>query len=173
MSSIEEFCTDLVILDRGKTVVKGNLNNQFSMDEYEGNLRLATTSYITVEPQKDELLDGGIIKTTLATRKTTNNLFVLDENLKEIGKKPSTISRNLASIRAFYQFLVKNKKAKKDPTMGVQSPKIEKKAPSILTSKEVELLLEQPKDVNRGNSDNHGNTLREYVLNIIGKAKNK
>lgn len=26
MSSIEEFCTDLVILDRGKTVVKGNLN---------------------------------------------------------------------------------------------------------------------------------------------------
>ena len=26
MSSIEEFCTDLVILDRGRTVVKGNLN---------------------------------------------------------------------------------------------------------------------------------------------------
>ena len=26
MSSIEEFCTDLVILDKGKTVVKGNLN---------------------------------------------------------------------------------------------------------------------------------------------------
>ena len=69
------------------------------------------------------------------------------EHLKEIGKKPSTISRNLASIRAFYQFLVRNKKAKKDPTMGVQSPKIEKKAPSILTSKEVELLLEQPSNI--------------------------
>ena len=69
------------------------------------------------------------------------------DHLKEIGKKPSTISRNLASIRAFYQFLIRNKKAKKDPTMGVQSPKIEKKAPSILTSKEVELLLEQPSNI--------------------------
>ena len=69
------------------------------------------------------------------------------EYLKTIGKKPSTLSRNLASIRSFYQFLVKNKKVKRDPTTGIQSPKIEKKAPSVLTSKEVELLLEQPKDV--------------------------
>ena len=27
MSTIEEFCTDLIILDRGKTVLQGNLNN--------------------------------------------------------------------------------------------------------------------------------------------------
>ena len=78
---------------------------------------------------------------------TTEELATYFEHLKEIGKKPSTISRNLASIRAFYQFLVKNRKAKKDPTIGVQSPKIEKKAPSILTSKEVELLLDQPSNV--------------------------
>ena len=68
-------------------------------------------------------------------------------HLQEIGKKPSTISRSLASIRSFYQFLVKNKKAKKDPTASIQSPKIEKKAPSVLTAQEVELLLDQPKDV--------------------------
>ena len=69
------------------------------------------------------------------------------EYLQEIGKKASTISRNLASIRSFYQFLIRTKKVKIDPTNGIQSPKIEKKAPSILTSKEIELLLEQPKDV--------------------------
>ena len=69
------------------------------------------------------------------------------EHLQDIGKKPSTISRNLASIRSLYQFLVKNKKVKRDPTVNIQSPKIEKKAPSVLTSKEVELLLNQPKDV--------------------------
>ena len=68
-------------------------------------------------------------------------------HLQEVGKKPSTVSRSLASIRSFYQFLVKNKKAKKDPTANIQSPKIEKKAPSVLTAKEVELLLDQPKDV--------------------------
>ena len=69
------------------------------------------------------------------------------EHLQEVGKKPSTISRNLASIRAFYQFLVRNKKIKVDPTIGIQSPKIEKKAPCVLTSQEIELLLDQPKDV--------------------------
>lgn len=69
------------------------------------------------------------------------------EYLKKIGKKTSTISRNLASIRSFYQYQVRVKKVKKDPTDGMQSPKIEKKAPSILSSAEVELLLEQPKDV--------------------------
>ncbi len=69
------------------------------------------------------------------------------EYLQSVGKKASTISRSLASIRSFYQFLVKNKKVKQDPTAHIQSPKIEKRTPSVLTAKEVELLLDQPKDV--------------------------
>ncbi len=69
------------------------------------------------------------------------------EYLKEIGKKPSTVSRNLASIRSFYQFLIRVKKVKHDPTEDIQSPKIEKRVPSVLTAQEVELLLDQPKDV--------------------------
>ena len=69
------------------------------------------------------------------------------ENLKNIGKKTSTISRNLASIRSFHQYLVRTKKIKEDPTEGIQSPKVEKRVPSVLSSKEVELLLEQPKAV--------------------------
>lgn len=67
--------------------------------------------------------------------------------LQEIGKKTSTISRNLASIRSFYQYLIRIKKMKQDPTENIQSPKVEKRVPSVLTSQEVELLLEQPKDV--------------------------
>lgn len=70
----------------------------------------------------------------------------LDE-LKKVGKKTSTISRNLATIRSFYQYLLRNKKIKNDPTVNVQSPKIEKRVPSVLTSEEVELLLDQPKDI--------------------------
>ena len=68
-------------------------------------------------------------------------------HLTQIGKKPSTVSRNLASIRSFYQFLIRNKKVKQDPTENIQSPKIAKRVPSVLTSQEVELLLEQPKDI--------------------------
>ena len=67
--------------------------------------------------------------------------------LKYEGKKPSSISRCIASIRSFYQFVLKNKKIKADPTANIQSPKIEKRVPSVLTAKEVELLLDQPKDV--------------------------
>ena len=69
------------------------------------------------------------------------------DNLKNIGKKTSTISRNLASIRSFYQYLLRVKRIKEDPTEGIQSPKVEKRVPSVLTSQEVELLLEQPKSV--------------------------
>ena len=71
--------------------------------------------------------------------------------IQEQNKKPSTISRMIASIRSFYQYEVKTKKMSSDPTEHVQSPKVEKKAPCVLTSEEVELLLEQP-----GNSDLKG-----------------
>ena len=64
--------------------------------------------------------------------------------LESINKKPSTISRHLASTRLFYQYLLRNKEIAEDPTKGIQSPKIIKKAPSILSSQEVNLLLEQP-----------------------------
>ena len=66
------------------------------------------------------------------------------KEMQEEGKKASSISRSIASIRSFYQFVLKNKKVKSDPTAHIQSPKIEKRVPSVLTSKEVELLLKQP-----------------------------
>ena len=68
-------------------------------------------------------------------------------HLQEIGKKTSSISRSLASIRSFYQYESRVKKIKNNPTEGVQAPKVEKHAPNILSSQEVELLLDQPKDV--------------------------
>ena len=69
------------------------------------------------------------------------------EMAEEEGKKPASISRSIASLRSFYQFILKRKKIKVDPTKDVKSPKIEKRVPSVLTAEEVELLLDQPKDV--------------------------
>ena len=79
---------------------------------------------------------------------TNEGIKTYINHMQEIGKKPSTISRGLASIRSFYQYEAKNKAVKSDPTDGIQSPKIEKRVPSILTSNEVALLLDQPKNVN-------------------------
>ena len=39
--------------------------------------------------------------------------------LREENKKESTISRSLASIRSFYQYLIRVKKIKKDPTVTI------------------------------------------------------
>ena len=69
------------------------------------------------------------------------------KEMQENGKKASSISRCIASIRSFYQFILKNRKIKVDPTANIQSPKIEKRTPNVLTSKEVELLLKQPDTV--------------------------
>lgn len=64
--------------------------------------------------------------------------------LQKKGKATSTISRNLASIRCFYQFMQNERYIEIDPSANLESPKVEKKLPSVLTKKEVELLLEQP-----------------------------
>ena len=77
------------------------------------------------------------------TNKTTVIAYLL--HLQKKGRATSTISRNLASIRSFYQFLYKNKAIDNDPTNDLESPKVEKKLPQILSTQEVELLLEQPK----------------------------
>ena len=77
----------------------------------------------------------------------TDDIKTYLQYLQDMNKKASTISRNLASIRLFYQYELRNNKIKTNPTDGVQSPKIEKRVPSILTSQEVNLLLEQPKNV--------------------------
>jgi integrase/recombinase XerD len=76
------------------------------------------------------------------TNKTTVISYLLF--LQKSGKATSTISRSLASIRAFYNYLLSERMIDRDPTLNLESPKVEKKLPTILTGKEVELLLNQP-----------------------------
>lgn len=57
----------------------------------------------------------------------------------------ATISRNIASIKAFFHYLLKEDKILTDVSEGLKSPKIEKKIPGVLSTDEVVRLLEQPK----------------------------
>ena len=66
------------------------------------------------------------------------------DELTESGAKPSTISRSIASIKAFFHYQYSQEKIAKDPSLLLKAPKIEKKFPEILTTDEVK-LLEQPK----------------------------
>lgn len=64
--------------------------------------------------------------------------------MQTIGKSNATISRSVASIKAFYKYLVKNKIIEENIAEELVAPKVEKKELTILTPKEVECLLEQP-----------------------------
>ena len=81
----------------------------------------------------------------IKTNETELNTYL--DSLKANGKAVSTVSRNLASLRSFYQYLYRTKVISEDPTINLESPKIERKLPKVLTSEQVELLLEQPKCV--------------------------
>jgi len=72
------------------------------------------------------------------------NIIAFLADLQRKGRATSTISRNLASLRAFYGFLLRDGLIDGDPTANLESPKIEKRLPKVLTVKEVEALLEGP-----------------------------
>jgi integrase/recombinase XerD len=64
--------------------------------------------------------------------------------LRGSGKSVATVSRNIASLKCFYAFLVTQRLVENNPTGKLVPDKTTQKLPQILTSKEVELLLEQP-----------------------------
>lgn len=70
------------------------------------------------------------------------NMFIAD--LKKNGRATSTISRCIASIRSFFNYLLQEGLIEKNPTLELESPKIEKKLPRVLTTGEVDRLLAQP-----------------------------
>lgn len=75
---------------------------------------------------------------------TTEDLAVYVRFLQESQFAAATISRNIASIRTFYHFLLQEGYVETDASEKLKSPKIEKKMPEILTPEEVVRLLEQP-----------------------------
>ncbi len=85
------------------------------------------------ESYKRELTE--VTKTMILT-------YVLDMQKK--SKNASTVSRSLSSIKSFYKYLEKERKINKNPSNGIQAPRIEKKMPQFLTVEEIEKLLNEP-----------------------------
>ena len=64
--------------------------------------------------------------------------------LRNAGKSVATVSRNIASLKCFYSYLLSQRLTPSNPTGKLVPDKTTQRLPQILTSKEVELLLEQP-----------------------------
>ncbi len=65
--------------------------------------------------------------------------------LHDNGKSPATISRSLASLKSLYMFALSEDEIEENPVYSIKVEKAERKLPQVLTGKEVELLLEQPR----------------------------
>lgn len=75
---------------------------------------------------------------------TSTNLNSYILYLEKNKFSAATISRNIASLKAFYHYLCKEGMVAEDVAEALHAPKIEKKMPEILSTDEVVRLLEQP-----------------------------
>jgi integrase/recombinase XerD len=64
--------------------------------------------------------------------------------LKQEDKSGATVNRKLASLRAYYKYMILAGKLTSNPSVSIKTPKIARKEVEYLTIEEVELLLEQP-----------------------------
>lgn len=73
-----------------------------------------------------------------------NQIMAYLLSLQKTGKVPATIARHLAALKGFFRFLVNEGFITKDPALNLESPKLRKKLPHILSNAEVNILLDQP-----------------------------
>lgn len=90
---------------------------------------------------KDFLEELGV-KSVRDISRTNLNSYVL--YLEKNCFAPATISRNVASIKAFYHFLLREHMVEEDISETLKAPKVEKKLPEIMTVADVDKLLSQP-----------------------------
>jgi len=86
----------------------------------------------------DYLSQKSIKTSTQVNREHVSN-FMFD--LKKHDMSATTICRSLAAVKMFHRFLVRENLAKEDPTTLVDTPKLWKRIPSVLTQAEIESMI--------------------------------
>ena len=97
-------------------------------------------------------------------KKDTINEYML--YLSGAGKSPATITRCTASLKSFYAYMLGRGAVKTNPAKNIAALKVERKCPEILTSKEVELFLEQPRCVDEKGFRDHAMLELLYATGI-------
>jgi len=83
------------------------------------------------------------IEDVLRVNKLDVRAFLLTLKAKKLSNK--TVVRNLVAIRTFFRFLTQEGKLESNPVEDLESPRLAKTLPEILSLHEVEQLLETPK----------------------------
>ena len=109
------------------------------------------------------LLDSGVTDLRKVKKETINEYLL---HMTQIGKSPATVTRSTASIKSFYAYLLQSGAIKANPAKSVAAMKVERKYPEILTNREVELFLEQPKCVDEKGFRDHAMLELLYATGI-------
>lgn len=86
----------------------------------------------------DYLSQKGIKAVPEVNREHISN-FMFD--LKKHDMSAATIGRNLAAVKMFHRFLVRENLSQEDPTTLVDTPRLWKRVPSVLTLGEIESMI--------------------------------
>ncbi len=78
----------------------------------------------------------------LAADEATIQSYV--DHLHDLKRSPTTVSRNLASVRCFYKFLIFRGLLDSNPAKAIKLEKTVKKLPQVLSGEDIERLLAQP-----------------------------
>jgi integrase/recombinase XerC len=88
-----------------------------------------------------QLLEAGAVRDPAAVRADTIRHWLRE--LDGVADRAS-IARKLAAVRGFFRFLVDTRRIRRDPTLGIATPKLRRKLPVHLTLDEVDRLLVAP-----------------------------
>ncbi|MCI8740446.1 MAG: site-specific tyrosine recombinase XerD [Oscillibacter sp.] len=82
------------------------------------------------------------------------------------GKSAASVTRFLASVKSFYNFLLAEGSVDANPAKGLTAARAERKYPEILTSREVETFLDQPRCVDAKGFRDHAMLELLYATGI-------
>ena len=87
--------------------------------------------------------------------------YVLE--MEKQGMSMATVSRNIASIKSFYAYLMRERIVNEDPTENIKPPKIVKKVPETLTISGGNKLLDRAPNMAPGEIETHGCQHKAWV----------
>lgn len=119
------------------------------VDRFEQYLReVKQASENTVQSYRRDLmqmityLEEKEIREAAKVTKTSLHGYIL--HMEEQGKAATTISRMMAAMKAFFNYECMQAYIRRNPAESLHAPKVEKKAPVVLSVDQVSALLAQP-----------------------------
>lgn len=112
------------------------------LDKRKNFSKNTSSAYIRDLTSFNTYIEESYEKELTEVTKTMILTYILDMQKK--SKNASTVSRSLSSIKSFYKYLEGDRLIEKNPSTGIQAPRIEKKMPQFLTIEEIEKLLDMP-----------------------------